>query len=160
MYTGRSIGRMLWWLREYCHQADDLTFFGKHGEVMYHGDVFIRSVFWDLHDTPIFDFVNDDLFVFQRRNMRDILNSEHRMLSHDLEPFQDMLFEIDSRQKSFERVLRTEVPTVIRELFERGMLIRDEKLAGWAEDGKPLFDYKFNLIPQAIGFLRYLEKKF
>lgn len=159
MYHGRSIGRMLEWLRNLVPCADELIFHGD-GTIRLYDKVVVRKVDWDEYDTPTFDFAegygggadSDHLEELRRRELRGLMYTTSAEATESLR---------DLRRKPFceGSIRRDRRPAWHQKLTEQGLVSQTMKLRDWDDDGAPLYDVSIEVSPQGYGFLNYLDGK-
>lgn len=161
MYHGRSIGRMLEWLRKLVAYADYLIFQGD-GTITLHDKVIIRRTEWDEYDNPKFIFSNEsDLEKeLRERIYLRIREDEFRRLCYTMHP--DHIHALEDLA-DFPIVESSALKEVISQvhigLIDLGMATRTQDLAGWNDEGTPLFDIKIEISPQGRGFLHAYQNK-
>jgi hypothetical protein len=160
MYHGRSIGRMLEWLRELTPHADDLVFHPGGKITLGQDKVVIERTEWDEYDNPRFFFVGAEegreiVKEARERAYREIRENEFRRMCYTLHA--EHLFALrDLESSAFfgSKILRDDIPKYYDALVDLGLAEKEKKVVGWADDGSPLFDVSVKLSPQGRGFLR------
>ena len=159
MYYGRSIGRMIEWLRRLTPHADLLMFGHSDGSIRIHDKVIARRVTWDYYDTPTFAFVDECLNQGQEELREDILRSEHNLLHYRLSDVEVKALRGLKKKAFYARDIRkTDRPAALCSLLERSLVNEVDEFAGWKDEGAPFFDIRIEITPQALGFLDYLDK--
>lgn len=165
-YPGRSIGRMLMFLREYCRSADYLIF-ESDGTISLHKKVVVEKVLWDEYDRPTFVFnKNNDIGMsasLSQDYMRDeLLKREKERLDFYIVPEEiEFLKQINEKPciiRINSKDLHYHFPLAKR-LVKLGLLeIFEHQRHGFAKSkngGEYMeFTYEIKLTPEGKGFLQ------
>ena len=160
MYTGQSVGRLIAWLRELIpsRMADQVQFGYEDGSIRWGGETVIRSVQWDEHDTPTFDFVEDSYNASQERLKSKVLHSEYVRIHYTLESSEWLtLMELDKEPYVAEQARMKDCPAALRSLLKKRLVQKTESSPGWDEDGNFVCDLLIEITAQSRGFLDYLS---
>lgn len=162
MYHGRSIGRMLEWLRELTRGVDYLVFHPGGKITLGQDRVVIERTEWDEYDNPTFIFVNESevekearehaYLKMREREFRRLYYTMHPDHIHALEALEDLPLTKTA-------VHGNELPQLHTDLVALGMATKDEKFFDWDDDGYPLFDIIIEISPQGRGFLHAYQNK-
>lgn len=161
MYQGRSIGRMLEWLRELQAHSDHLIFH-PGGKITLWDQVVIERTEWDECDNPKFIFVNESDGEKEARDRAylRIREREFHRLCYTMHPDHIHALEgLENLPVMQAGVHRNEVPQVCTDLVALGMATKKQELFDWDDKGAPLFDINIEISPQGRGFLHAYQNK-
>lgn len=161
MYTGRSVGRLIEWLRRLMpNKADYVTFGYEDGSVRYHDEIVVQKIEWDEYDTPTFDFVHEGYNEIQARRRDEILLSERTILHHRLEDAElEALAGLGKEPYRANGTRPADMPDPLRALLKKGLVTEEQTGKGWDEEGNFICNITIEITPQAKGFLQYLNSQ-
>lgn len=161
LYHGRSVGRMLEWLREMVVHSDHLIFH-PGGKITLWDKVVIERTEWDEHDNPKFIFVNESdgekearersYWRMREREFHRLCYTMHPDHIHALEALEDLPLTETA-------VHRDELPQPYVDLVALGMATKKQEFFDWDDKGSPLFDISIKISPQGRGFLHAYQNK-
>lgn len=167
-YCGRSIGRMLQFLREYTPWIHDRLIFGEKITLGHDGPV-VCEVSWDKYDVPTFKFTEEykNSQEIQEQKIDQLIEAERDKIAYLLERHDEdtvWLATIAGGNGTYEfRCNSRELDdkhTYLKRLEDLGLITKREKqFHGFTRfgDGQYLeYTYEFKTTPEGKGMIKYL----